>query len=150
MNKKSWSIAAHGGVTGLIKEVRMLVAVVMSRKDTATAFLRRASSGRVSEAYDEYVAKDFVHHNPYYRGDAWSLRHGMEDMHSRHPQASLDVQHALEDGDLVAIHSMVHLEPHDPGMSVVHIFRFYGDRIVELWDIGQEVPAVLENENGMF
>ena len=30
------------------------------------------------------------------------------------------------------------------------IVRFEGDRIVELWDIGQPVPAESVNANGMF
>ena len=29
-------------------------------------------------------------------------------------------------------------------------FRFQGDRIVELWDLGQPVPEKSPNENGMF
>jgi len=32
----------------------------------------------------------------------------------------------------------------------VHLFRFEGDHIVELWDIGQPVPAESVNTNGMF
>lgn len=57
---------------------------------------------------------------------------------------------ALEDGELVAIHSHVHMTPDDRGMALVHIFRFEADRIVELWDIGQPVPAETVNSNGMF
>ncbi len=30
------------------------------------------------------------------------------------------------------------------------IFRFEGDKVVELWDIGQEIPADTPNEYGMF
>ena len=36
------------------------------------------------------------------------------------------------------------------GFAVVHIFRFDGDRIVELWDLAQEVPDHSPNANGMF
>ena len=56
----------------------------------------------------------------------------------------------LEDGDLVAVHSRVRQKPGDLGAAVVHIFRFQGDRIVELWDMGQSVPENSPNENGMF
>jgi len=35
-------------------------------------------------------------------------------------------------------------------VRVVHILRFEGDRIVELWDIGQEIPQDSPNEHGMF
>jgi predicted SnoaL-like aldol condensation-catalyzing enzyme len=33
---------------------------------------------------------------------------------------------------------------------VIHIFRFEEDRIVELWDVGQEIPEDSPNDNGMF
>ena len=42
-------------------------------KEVATDFLRLASSGNVDEAYKSYVAQDFKHHNPYYKGDRESL-----------------------------------------------------------------------------
>jgi hypothetical protein len=41
-------------------------------------------------------------------------------------------------------------KPGDNGAAVVHTFRFEGDRIAELWDIGQPVPADSVNDNGMF
>jgi predicted SnoaL-like aldol condensation-catalyzing enzyme len=50
----------------------------------------------------------------------------------------------------VAVHSRVRQTPGDPGGAVVHLFRFEGDRIAELWDIGQPVPAESVNDNGMF
>jgi predicted SnoaL-like aldol condensation-catalyzing enzyme len=140
----------HVTGTTIQLEATMTTHAVTTRKEAATAFLRLASSGRIGEAYDEYVAAEFTHHNPYFKGDAKSLRAGMEDMHSKHPRTSLDIQHALEDGDLVAVHSHVHLDPGDRGIAVVHLFRFHDDKIIELWDIGQEVPADSENENGMF
>ena len=40
--------------------------------------------------------------------------------------------------------------PGEPGIAVVHIFRFEGDRIAELWDVGQPVPAENPNADGMF
>jgi predicted SnoaL-like aldol condensation-catalyzing enzyme len=34
--------------------------------------------------------------------------------------------------------------------AVVHILRFEGERIVELWDVSQEIPADSPNTLGMF
>jgi len=42
------------------------------------------------------------------------------------------------------------LKPDMPEIAAVHIVRFDGDRIVEMWDVGQQVPAESPNENGMF
>jgi predicted SnoaL-like aldol condensation-catalyzing enzyme len=123
----------------------------MSRnKDVATEFLRLASVGRVDEAYGQCVAEGFRHHNAYFRGDAASLRAGMAGNAARFPDTALEVKQALEEGDRVAVLSHVRHHPAEPGFAVVHIFRFEGGRIAELWDLAQAVPEQLANENGMF
>lgn len=121
-----------------------------SRKEIALAFLRAAASGKVREAYQKHVAPDFRHHNAYFPGDAESLMKAMEENAAKNPNKVLEVQRALEDGDLVAVHSRVRMKPGDLGVALVHIFKFQGDRIVELWDLGQPVPENSPNENGIF
>ena len=121
-----------------------------SHKEVTQSFLRAAASGKVREAFQKHVAPNFRHHNPYFRGDAESLMKGMEENAAKNPNKVLEVQRALEDGDLVAVHSRVRMKPGEPGLALVHIFKFQGDRIVELWDVGQPVPENSPNENGMF
>jgi predicted SnoaL-like aldol condensation-catalyzing enzyme len=122
----------------------------ISHEEAAVSFLRLASSGKVREAYDTYAGPGFRHHNPYFRGDAASLMAAMEENAAKHPDRLFEVQRALEDGDLVAVHSRVRLKSGEPDFAVVHVFRFAGGRIVELWDLGQTVPKDSPNENGMF
>ena len=74
----------------------------------------------------------------------------MEENAAKNPNKVLEIQRALEDGDFVAIHSRVRQNPGDRGGAAVHIFKFRGDRVVELWDIGQPVPEDSPNGNGMF
>jgi predicted SnoaL-like aldol condensation-catalyzing enzyme len=121
-----------------------------SRKESAIEFLRMASAGEVREAYRDYVGEGFRHHNPYFRGDADSLMSAMAENSSENPDKAFEVHQALEDGDLVAIHGKVRHKPEDLGTALVHIFRFQGDRIVELWDLGQETPEESPDKNGMF
>jgi predicted SnoaL-like aldol condensation-catalyzing enzyme len=121
-----------------------------TRKDAAVSFLRHAASGRVREAYNKHVSQGFRHHNPFFAGNAEALMAGMEENARQNPDKRLDVLHALEDGDLVAVHSHVRQNPADRGAALVHLFRFEGDRIVELWDVGQPVPVDSANTNGMF
>ena len=121
-----------------------------TRKQAAVSFLKLAASGNVEEAYRNYIAPNFRHHNPYFPGDADSLKAGMAEAHERFPDTTLEVQHIWEDGNLVAVHSRVSHGTDEPKIAVVHIFRFEGDRIAELWDVGQEAPADSPNDNGMF
>ena len=121
-----------------------------SRKDAAVEFLTLVATGKVREAYDRHIAPGFRHHNPYFRGDAVSLMDAMEQNALQNPDKILEVQIALQDGDYVAVFSRIRQKPGDLGRAVVHIFRFVGDRIIELWDIGQVVPENTVNESGMF
>jgi predicted SnoaL-like aldol condensation-catalyzing enzyme len=120
-----------------------------TNKQIATSFLKLAASGKLDEAYAK-VAPNFRHHNPYFKGDAESLKAGMAQAHEKFPNTTLVVQHALEDGELVAVHSRVRHSADTPEIAVVHIFRFEGDQIAELWDVGIEAPKDSPNENGMF
>ena len=122
----------------------------LTKKDSAVSFLNLCASGRGREAYAKYVGPGFRHHNPYFAGDADSLMAAMDENARQNPEKRFDVLRALEDGDLVAVHSHVRQRPDDRGAVVVHIFRFDGDRIVELWDVGQAVPEQSANSNGMF
>jgi predicted SnoaL-like aldol condensation-catalyzing enzyme len=120
-------------------------------KEAAIDFLRLVASGEIQEAYRRYIADDFLHHNGHFKGDRQSLMKAMEDNHVQNPNKVLTVKHALREGDLVAIHSHIRKGPNDDlGAAVVHIFRFEDNRVVELWDLGEPVPADLVNENGMF
>lgn len=96
------------------------------------------------------VTPGFRHHNPYFEGGADALKVAMAENAIRNADKRLDVQRSLEDGDFVAVHSRIVLQREKPGMAVVHIFRFEGDKIAEFWDIGQEVPADTPNADGMF
>lgn len=121
-----------------------------NKKDAAVAFLKLASSGHVNEAYSKFVGDGFRHHNPYFEGSAESLRAGMEENAQQNPDKALDVKRVIAEGDLVVVHAHVRHKPDDLGAALVHIFRFENGRIVELWDLGQEVPEESPNQYGMF
>jgi predicted SnoaL-like aldol condensation-catalyzing enzyme len=119
-------------------------------KAAAVKFLQLASSGRVNEAYETYVAPDFKHHNPWYPAGAAALKAGMEENMKLNPGKTLEVKHALGEGDLVAVHSSVRMKADEPPAAVVHVFKFRADRIVELWDVGMAAPDESTNSDGLF
>jgi predicted SnoaL-like aldol condensation-catalyzing enzyme len=140
----------HGGqVMFLIKAMRAGSGSA-DLKEAATTFLRLVAAGDVREAYRRYVGPGFRHHNAYFPGDAESLMAAMEENAAKNPNKVLGIQRALQDGDLVAVHSRIRQGPADSGAAVVHIFRFEGSLIAELWDIGQSAPADSPNQYGMF
>jgi predicted SnoaL-like aldol condensation-catalyzing enzyme len=122
----------------------------LSPKAAAVDFLKLVAAGKVREAYQRHVGAGFRHHNPFFRGDADSLRAGMEENAARNPDKVLEVQFALQEGDRAVVFSRIRQRPDDDGAAVVHVFRFEGGKVAELWDVGQAVPKESVNENGMF
>jgi predicted SnoaL-like aldol condensation-catalyzing enzyme len=121
-----------------------------SPKDAAVEFLSLVARGDVDEAYSRHVGPGFRHHNPWFPGDAAALREGMRANARQRPHKTLAVKQVLQDGDRVAVHSHMIPAPGEPGMALVHLFRFEDGRIAELWDLGQPVPGESPNEHGMF
>lgn len=120
----------------------------MNRKVLAMEFLKLAGTGKVREAYDRFIAPDFIHHNQYFKGDRESLLRAMEEAHKASPNKDIFTRFCYEDGDTVITHSLVAKETME--IAVVHIFRFREDKVVELWDLGQVIDKNSPNENGLF
>ena len=120
----------------------------MSKRNIAETFLKLASSGRVREAYEHYVHPNFRHHNAYFKGDRQSLLVGMEESARNYPDKRYATLRALEEGELVAIHGKVAFG--NSQWSVIHIFRFRENKIIEAWEASQAVLKESPNENGIF
>lgn len=122
----------------------------MTRKEKAITFLKMAGSGDVKAAYDRFIASEFIHHNQYFKGDRESLMNAMIEAHRMSPNKSVETTFAIEEGEKVMTLSRVTQKNGDQEIAVVHIFRFSGEKVVELWDLGQMISKDSPNENGAF
>jgi len=122
----------------------------MDNRDIASEFLRMCARGDVREAYARFVSDDFVHHNAWFAGDRESLLLAMEQSAAAEPNKSFEVKQVIDGGERVAVLSHLVRAGAQVEYAVVHIARIRGGRIVELWDVGQEIPKDSPNANGMF
>lgn len=119
-------------------------------KGIAQHFLLLCARGDSRQAFSLYAGESFKHHNAWFKGDAETIMRAMEEDAKNNPGKIFEMLRALEDGDLVAVHSHFRQNPGGPDYAIMHIFRFEAEKIVELWDFGQAVPEDMVNENGMF
>ena len=74
--------------------------------------------------------------------------------HDMFPELHEEVKRTVAQGDLVAVHARVVRTAADRnsgrGWAVVDIFRLEHGRIVEHWDVVQDVPEKSANDNTMF
>ncbi len=119
-------------------------------KKSAVKFLELIVAGKVDEAYGQYVDTGGTHHNAFFPAGFPSLQKAMKENNIQFPNKQLVIKNILGDDNLVAVHSHLLLKADEPGMVVVHLFRFKNDKIVEIWDCGQIIPVNCPNKDGVF
>ena len=121
-----------------------------TEKQLALEFINLAAKGDSRKAFAEFVGEDFKHHNAFFKSDPNALMIAMEEEARKNPEHSLEVKQAWQCGNMVTVLSHVKRNIADPGVAVVHIFRFEDNKIQEFWDVAQAIPEQTINENGMF
>lgn len=121
----------------------------MAHKQSAMHFLNLVTQGKIDEAYEKYVDFKGVHHNLHFASGFANLKKAMIENHKQFPNKTLNIINVIEQGEIIAIHSQVILIPKEKELSVVHIFKFENNKIVEMWDIGQQIQDS-KNSDGAF
>jgi predicted SnoaL-like aldol condensation-catalyzing enzyme len=120
-------------------------------KKIAVAFLTMIfNEHKVAEAFDLYSVPTYKQHNPLAKTGSKAAIDFLGPYLKGCAQCKTDIKRVIADGDLVAIHNNPTSGPNDRGRAVVDIFRIENGKVVEHWDVVQDVPAQSANENTMF
>ena len=71
-------------------------------------------------------------------------------LRNRFPQSRFEVKRVFAEADIVIVHSHGVREPGTKGRAIVDIFRLENGKIVEHWDVVQEIPENSPNPHGFF
>lgn len=119
-------------------------------KRVATEFYDAAINRKDFAAASQYLGSYYKQHNPTAADGAEGLRAFIDFLKSRFPNQRGEIKRVIAEGDLVVLH--VHSTRGDdtPGRAIVDIFRIENGKVVEHWDVIQDIPAQSANANGMF
>ena len=119
-------------------------------KRIATEFYDAAINRKDFAAASQYLGSDYKQHNPTAADGAEGLRGFIDFLKMRFPDQRGEIKRVIAEGDLVVLH--VHSTRGDgtPGRAIVDIFRVENGKVVEHWDVIQDIPAQVANQNGMF
>jgi predicted SnoaL-like aldol condensation-catalyzing enzyme len=127
-----------------------------ARKNIALEFFNLIGQGKFKEGL-RFFAPGCKTHNPYIAGNMETLTDAMvaanKEGTAKNPEAEFAVKHVLADGDLVAVHTQLLSSKSNPsqgGLRQIHLFRFEGDKIVEYWDVTQQLMPDMPNAAGAF
>lgn len=137
------------GVSAAQSSTRDVAAEEANRTLVLNFYDRFFNKHEVTEAA-EVVADDYKQHNPQVPDGKAPFVSYFAGYFKENPQARARIVRSATDGDLVYLHVHSTNGPGDRGQAVVDIFRVQGGKIVEHWDVIQDVPEKAANKNTMF
>jgi len=120
-------------------------------KENVKAFYDLAfNQKQPEEAVKRYMGSYYRQHNPN-AGDGPEPFIGfVKWLTGANPQLRVEFKRLIAEGDLVVVHSHNIPIAGTRGKAVIDIFRLENGKIVEHWDVVQEVPETAKNDNTMF
>ena len=121
-----------------------------NNKENAIAFYRMAFEGNPEKAVALFVGDRYIQHNPAVEDGKAGFISYFERMQREYPVKSVEFVRAVEEGDLVALHT--HQEwPGGDEYVTMDFFRFdQSGKIVEHWDAIQQIPEKAAHSNKMY
>ena len=102
------------------------------------------------EAVAKYLGPHYRQHNPGAADGPEPFIAIVKRFAQTYPDFRMESKRIIAEGNYVVLHSHMIRQPGDRGMAVVDIFRLENGKIVEHWDVVQEVPETSANNNTMF
>ena len=123
--------------------------VAEKNKKIVLEFYQKLFGDKDISVIDQYLVEDYIQHNPMAPDGREALKNLLTDWLSNQPKSKVDFQKVAADGDLVFLHIKTKSFS-GKDASLIDIFRLKDGKIVEHWDVMQEVPEKSANAHPMF
>jgi predicted SnoaL-like aldol condensation-catalyzing enzyme len=119
-------------------------------KKKVVEFYEQAINKKDFDAAAKYLGSRYIQHNPVAADGPEGLKGFIGFLRSKFPQSKSEIKRVIAEGDYVVLHVHAVREPGTRGRAIIDIFRLENGKIVEHWDVAQDVPEKAANSNGMF
>jgi predicted SnoaL-like aldol condensation-catalyzing enzyme len=102
------------------------------------------------EAASKYFGPKYIQHNPGAQDGADGFKAFLAFLRDKFPNSHSEIRRVFAEGDYVILHVHAVREPGTRGRAIVDIFRLENGKIVEHWDVAQDIPEKMPHNNGMF
>jgi predicted SnoaL-like aldol condensation-catalyzing enzyme len=102
------------------------------------------------EAAERYIGDKYIQHNPFVPNGVAPFVEHFEGYFREHQESHVVFSHIVAEGALVVLHLNSKVDEKDLGRAIVDIFRVENGKIVEHWDVTQDVPDKTASGNKMF
>jgi predicted SnoaL-like aldol condensation-catalyzing enzyme len=121
-----------------------------ANKKTVLEFYEMALNRKDFDAAAKFIGPRYVQHNPTAPDGPEGFKAFLNFLREKFPDSHSEIKRVFADGDYVILHVHSVREKGSGGRAVVDIFKLQDGKIVEHWDVVQDVPEKSANANGMF
>jgi predicted SnoaL-like aldol condensation-catalyzing enzyme len=121
-----------------------------ANKKAAMEFYEAAINKKDFDAASKYIGNRYVQHNPGAADGVEGFKAFLAFLREKFPNYHSDIKRSFADGDYVVLHVHNMSAPGVRGRAIMDIFKFENGKIVEHWDVAQDIPETPRNNNTMF
>jgi predicted SnoaL-like aldol condensation-catalyzing enzyme len=119
-------------------------------KKAVVEFYELAINQKNFDAAAKFLGPRYTQHNPRAADGPEGLKAFLAFLREKFPDYHSDIKRAFADGDYVILHVHNIPTPGSRGNAIVDIFKLENGKVVEHWDVRQEIPEQSANSNTMF
>ena len=121
-----------------------------ANKKTVLEFYDAGLNRKDFDAAAKFIGPRYVQHNPTAPDGPEGFKAFLNFLREKFPDSHSEIKRSFAEGDYVILHVHSVREKGSRGRAIVDIFKLEDGKIVEHWDVVQEIPEKAANGNGMF
>ncbi|MDN4011956.1 ester cyclase [Chryseobacterium gambrini] len=120
-----------------------------ANKKLVVAFYQRLFGDKDTSAIDDYIADNYIQHNPQVADGKAPLKAMATQWIAGTPKSTVDFRKTVSEGNIVALHIKAPT-PDGSYQAISEFFRVENNKITEHWDVIQAAPSSSANTHPMF
>ena len=121
-----------------------------ANKKAVLEFYEQGLNRKDFDAAAKFIGPRYVQHNPTAPDGPEGFKAFLKFLREKFPDSHSEIKRAFAEGDYVILHVHSVREKGSRGRAIVDIFKLEDGKIVEHWDVVQDIPEKAANGNGMF
>lgn len=122
----------------------------LTNKEIATKFFLSIVNEKNFDSAANYIGDWYIEHDPQGHDGPSGLKEYINFLQNDFPLSHVEIKRTFVAGEYVVFHVHSKMNPADRGQAIIDIFRLEGGKVVEHWDVTQDIPEISKNGNGMF
>ncbi len=127
-----------------------LAADLEANKKIVVDFYEKGLNQKDFDAAAKYFGTRYIQHNPSAPDGIEGFKRLVAFLKEKFPNSHSEIKRVIAEGDFVVLHVHSVREPGQRGRAIVDMFRLENGKIVEHWDVVQDIPENPANDNTMF